>query len=152
MRGHGNQPPWKAAGRLPSTELGLQSLTLTELLADMRHWRARKAGCLAPCALPPPSPPPDASGAPVAPALAAADLASAAWSEVSSSSQSAARSGGLLDALPTLPLPLPWTSTLTLIPSVASPLTLTTLGRSAGSITPSRRVPPSCARAACGRG
>ena len=55
VRGHGNQPPWKAAGRLPSTELGLQSLTLTELFADMRHWRARKAGCLAPCALPPPS-------------------------------------------------------------------------------------------------
>ena len=93
VRGHGNQPPWKAAGRLPSTELGLQSLTLAELLADMRHWRARKAGCLAPCALPPPSPPPDASGAPAAPALAAADLASAAWSEVSSSSRSAAWSG-----------------------------------------------------------
>ena len=101
VRGHGNQPPWKAAGRLPSTELGLQSLTLTELLADMRHWRARKAGCLAPCALPPPSPPPDASGAPLAaPGLASAAWSevssssrSAAWSEVSSSSQSAARSG-----------------------------------------------------------
>ena len=93
VRGHGNQPPWKAAGRLPSTELGLQSLTLAELLADMRHWRARKAGCLAPCALPPPSPPPDASGAPVASALAAPGLASAAWSEVSSSSRSAAWSG-----------------------------------------------------------
>jgi hypothetical protein len=94
VRGHGNQPPWKAAGRLPSTELGLQSLTLTELLSDMRHWRERKAACLAPCALPPPSPPPDASGAPVAPAaLAAPGLASAAWSEVSSSSQSAAWSG-----------------------------------------------------------
>ena len=161
VRGHGNQPPWKAAGRLPSTELGLQSLTLTELLADMRHWRERKAGCLAPCALPPPSPPPDASGAP----LAAAGLASAAWSEVSSSShsaawsevssssQSAARSGVCsTHCQPPLPLSLPMTSTLTLIPSMASPLTLTTLGRSAGSITPSRRVPPSCARAACGRG
>ena len=36
VRGHGNQPPWKAAGRLPSTELGLQSLHST--LARMRYF------------------------------------------------------------------------------------------------------------------
>ncbi len=85
VRGHGNRPPWKAAGRLPSTELGLRSLSLAELLSDMRHWGERKAGCLAPCAVPPPSPPPDASGAPFAAAaapLAAPGIASAAWSEV----------------------------------------------------------------------
>ena len=88
VRGHGNRPPWKPAGRLASTELRLQSLTLTELLSDMKHWRERKAGCLAPCAVPPPSPPPDASAAPVATAavpLAAPALSSAGvWSEVCS--------------------------------------------------------------------
>ena len=146
VRGHGNRPPWKAAGRLASTELGLQSLSLTELLSDMRHWREAKAGCLAPCAVPPPSPPPDASGAPVAAAagapLAAPGLVSAAWSEVCwkhcQPSPSHSTSTLTLTFL-----------TLTLILSLASTLTLT---RSAGSTTPSRRVPPSCARAACGRG
>ena len=52
VRGHGNTMRggrWPPADRLPSTRLGLTSLGLPELQADIARWAERKRACLAPC-------------------------------------------------------------------------------------------------------
>ena len=57
VRGHGNHgPPWKAAGPLPSTRIGLTPITASALRDDIASWAAVKRRCLAPCAARPDAP------------------------------------------------------------------------------------------------
>ena len=55
IRGHGNSPSrgkWSAAGKLGSTQLTLETLTLAELLADGARWSEQRGACFAPCSDP----------------------------------------------------------------------------------------------------
>ena len=55
IRGHGNSPlagEWRAAAKLDTTKLSLETVPLAALLADGRKWAAWRQACFAPCSDP----------------------------------------------------------------------------------------------------